>query len=113
MNTRAEFARVKKAGQSKAGRFVIVSTLADPALLALKTGFITTRRVGKAHERNKLRRRLRCLVQDHAPGFADSRRYLVTIARPGAAAASFAELQADWLRQTRRLGLKAVASGEI
>jgi hypothetical protein len=33
------------------------------------------------------------------------RRFLVTIARPGAAEATFAELEADWLRQARRLGL--------
>lgn len=105
MNTRAEFARVKTTGRSKAGRFLILSTLEDDALEKLRTGFITTRRVGKAHDRNLLRRRFRALVQAHAPAFAGLRRYLVTIARPGAAGATFAELEADWLRQARRLGL--------
>lgn len=102
---RADFQRVKSTGRSKAGRFVILSTLPDPALETLRVGFITTRRCGKAHERNLLRRRLRALVQTHAPGFDDPRRYLVTIARRGAAEAAFAELEADWLRQARRLGL--------
>ncbi len=102
---RADFARVKTTGQAKAGRFVILSTLADPSLETLRTGFITTRRSGKAHDRNLLRRRFRALVQAHAPGFAENRRFLVTIARPGASQASFAELEADWLRQARRLGL--------
>ena len=102
---RADFARIKKTGQAKAGRFVILSTLADPSLGGLRTGFITTKRCGKAHDRNLLRRRFRALVQAHAPGFAEPCRYLVTIARPGAAAATFDELQADWLRQARRLGL--------
>ena len=105
MKRRAEFARVKSTGRSKAGRFVILSTLEDAALDSLRTGFITTRRCGKAHERNLLRRRFRAMVQAHAPGFADQRRYLVTIARPGSAVADFAELEADWLRQARRLGL--------
>ena len=105
MNQRADFARVKKTGQAKAGRFVILSTLADPSLVSLRTGFITTRRSGKAHDRNLLRRRFRALVQAHAPDFPDLRRYLVTIARPGAAQATFAELEADWLRQARRLRL--------
>jgi len=105
MTNRADFARVKKTGQAKPGRFVILSTLADPALEALRTGFITTKRCGKAHDRNLLRRRFRSLVQAHAPGFADKSRFLVTIARPGAADATFAELEADWLRQARRLGL--------
>jgi ribonuclease P protein component len=105
MTSRAEFARVKNTGQAKAGRFVILSTLADPALQSLRTGFITTKRSGKAHDRNLLRRRFRALVQQHAPEFPDMRRYLVTIARPGAAQADFSDLEADWLRQARRLGL--------
>lgn len=71
----------------------------------MKTGFITTRRSGKAHERVLLRRRFRTLVQAHAPGFADRRRFLVTIARPGASLATFAELKTDWLKQAKRLGL--------
>lgn len=105
MNTRADFARVKKTGQAKAGRFVILSTLADADLAGLKTGFITTKRSGKAHDRNLLRRRFRSLVQAHAPEFSDRKRFLVTIARPGSAMATFAELEADWVRQAVRLGL--------
>ena len=102
---RADFSRVKNTGQAKAGRFVILSTLADPDLKALRVGLITTKRCGKAHDRNLLRRRFRALIQAHAPGFSQNQRYLVTIARPGAARATFTELEADWLRQARRLGL--------
>ncbi len=102
---RGDFVRVRQSGQAKTGRFVILSTLADPTLNTLRTGFITSRRAGKAHERNLLRRRFRALVQAHAPGFGDLKRFLVTIARPGAAKASFAELEADWLNQARRLKL--------
>lgn len=105
MNQRSDFERVKKTGQAKAGRFIILSTLPDPSLATIRTGFITTKRSGKAHDRNLLRRRFRSLVQSHAPSFTEIRRYLVTIARPGASQASFEELEADWLRQARRLGL--------
>jgi ribonuclease P protein component len=105
MTSRADFSRVKKSGQVKAGRFVILSTLADPSLASLRTGFITTKRSGKAHDRSLLRRRFRALVQANAPAFSELRRFLVTIARPGAAQATFTELEADWLRQARRLGL--------
>lgn len=102
----ADFARVKKTGQAKAGRFVILSTLADPALDGLRTGFITSKRSAKkAHDRVLVRRRLRALVQAYGESFTDPKRYLVTIARSGAAEATFAELEADWLRQARRLGL--------
>lgn len=105
MNTREEFARVKTTGHAKAGRFVVLSTLADPSLESLKTGFITTKRCGKAVDRNLLRRRFRSLVQEYAPQFESRQRYLVTIARPSASQASFDELKADWLKQANRLGL--------
>ena len=106
MNQRADFERVRKTGQAKAGRFVILSTLANPALDGIRTGFITSKRSAKkAHDRVLIRRRLRAIIQTHAPGFSDLSRYVVTIARAGAAEASFADLEADWLRQARRLGL--------
>jgi len=112
MTRREDFARVKTTGQAKAGRFVILSTLADSTLPGVRTGFITTRRAGKAHDRNLLRRRFRALVREHAPAFGDLRRYLVTIARPGAATASYAELEADWVKQARRLGLLTRPEGQ-
>ena len=103
---RADFARVKTTGQAKAGRFVILSTLEDPALEYLRTGFITTKRCGKAHDRNLLRRRFRALVQAHAAAnFRKSAAISSPSRAPGAAQATFAELEADWLRQARRLGL--------
>jgi len=105
MTHRADFARVKTTGHAKAGRFVILSTLPDPSLETIRTGFITTKRSGKAHERVLLRRRFRALVQEHAPNFSEIRRYLVTIARPGASKATYDELAADWFRQAKRLGL--------
>ncbi|GAA5482686.1 ribonuclease P protein component [Haloferula sargassicola] len=100
-----EFQRVKKDGRSKAGRFLIVSTLEDPALPHLMTGFITTRRVGKAHDRNRLRRQLRAIVSRHGEFLENPHRYLVTIPRHGAAECGFAALEKDWLKQARRLGL--------
>ena len=106
INQRAVFARVKKTGQSKAGRFVILSTLLDLELPTIRTGFITTKRSAKkAHDRVLLRRRLRALVQTYAPEFPEIRRYLITITRQGAATATFAELEADWVKQARRLSL--------
>jgi ribonuclease P protein component len=105
MRRRADFRRVREAGQSKAGRWLVLATLADPALPHLMSGIITNRRTGKAHVRSLLRRRIRSILQRHGELLADPRRFLVTILRPGAAAASFAELEADWLKQARRLGL--------
>lgn len=105
MTRRADFLRARKDGRAKAGRFVVVSTLADPALDHLKVAFITTRKVGKAHDRNLLRRRLREIVRRHGQRLIDPKRLLVTIPRPGSSVASFEDLEADWLRQVKRLGL--------
>lgn len=105
MNQRSQFHGVRANGRSKTGRFLILSTLEDDALPHLKLGLITTRKVGKAHDRNLLRRRLRAIVQRHGDQFTNPKRYLVTIPRRGAAEASFAELEKDWLKQARRLGL--------
>ncbi len=112
MSKRADFLRARKDGQAKAGRLVVVSTLADPALPSLLVGFITTRKVGKAHDRNLLRRRLRSIVQRHGHLLTEPKRLLVTIPRPGSATASFAELEADWLKQAKRLGLLGNSKGE-
>lgn len=105
MTRRTEFQRVRRDGRSKAGRFLILSTLEDPSLPHLKVGIITTRRVGKAHDRNRLRRRIRAIVRHHGESLAGGPRYLVTIPRPGSAGADFAALEKDWLKQARRLGL--------
>jgi ribonuclease P protein component len=105
MTHRDEFTRVRTTGQAKAGRFVVLSTLADSSLDGIRTGYITTKKAGKAHDRVRLRRIFRSMVRDHATEFVNLHRYLVTIARHNAATATFAELEADWLKQARRLGL--------
>ena len=105
MHRRADFARVRRDGRAKAGRHLLVSTLADPALDGLRVGIITTRRVGKAHDRNRLRRQVRAIIQRHGGRIGEPRRFVVTVLRAGAASADFAELERDWLAQAGRLGL--------
>lgn len=107
MARRSDFQRVRKNGRAKAGRFLVLSTLADPSLSQLMVGIITTRKVGKAHDRNRVRRRLRAIISRHASTLGDSQRFLVIIPRPGCTAATYAELEKDWLKQARRLALLA------
>ena len=102
---REDFLKIRKTGRSKAGRFLILSTLDDPSLDGPRVAFITTKRCGKAHERVHLRRLFREFVRAEVPRFENARRYLVTIALKDARYADFSELQADWQRQARRLGL--------
>lgn len=106
INQRETFERIRQTGHAKAGRFVILSTLEEASLPQLMSAFVTSKRAAKkAHDRVMIRRRLRAILQKHAPAFANPHRYLITIARNGAADASFAELEKDWLRTAKRLGL--------
>jgi ribonuclease P protein component len=67
-------------------------------------GFITPRYVGKAHQRNLVRRRLRAMVRADdaalAAGF-----HVVLVARRGIAGADFLTVRAEWRRLARKLGL--------
>ncbi len=106
MNQRAEFLRVRQEGQSRAGRFVIVATLAEEKLSHPKLAFVTSKRVSKkACERNRVRRLLREVIIKHGDDFQWPR-YIVTIARTSAVEATFEELEKDWLRLARKLDIK-------
>jgi len=104
MTERAEFARCREYGKSRPGRYLVLSVLHEAELDHFRTGFITTKKVGKAHQRNLLRRRFRAIIQKHGERI-DSHYYIVTIARWRAIEASFAELEADWLKQAKKLGV--------
>ena len=104
MTQRAEFARSREHGTSRPGRYLVLSVLHQADLDHFRTGFITTKKVGKAHQRNLLRRRFRAIIQDHGERI-DPHYYIVTIARWRAAEASYGELEKDWLKQAHKLGI--------
>jgi len=102
----AEFQAVRNQGQSKAGRFLVIGSLADPSLADdRKFGFITSKKCSKkAVARNLIRRRLRQIVRQHGD-FLLPNQMVVTIARWCAVEASYAELEKDWLKIVKRLGI--------
>jgi ribonuclease P protein component len=99
----SEFARVRKEGRSVQGRLLRLSVLPQPGQ-PTRFGFVTSRRVGGAVTRNRVRRRLReiCRLQRPVlpPGWM-----VVTVAKSAAADASFAELRDEWLLLARRLSI--------
>lgn len=104
MTEKGEFTRVRENGEARPGRYVVVSTLVDSRLEHFKLGLIATKKMGKAHERNAFRRKIRAIVQKHGEHLR-SDAYIVTIARWRAPEASFIELEKEWLRLANKLGI--------
>jgi ribonuclease P protein component len=102
----AEFKLVKQAGKSWTGRHLVLGVLAQADAPRARVGIVTTRKVGMAVVRNRIRRRIREVFRLHqfdlVPGV-----WLVTVARPSAANASFQELERDWLRLAERASILA------
>ena len=73
---------------------------------SFRAGIITSKRVGGAVVRNRIRRRLREIVRLHQ-GQLRQDLWLVTIARSGAARASHQELRDEWLRLAKRASILA------
>lgn len=101
MKTWGEFQAVKGARRSVGGKFVVVSSA---EIGERKFGLITSKRVGIAVVRNLMRRRLREIIRKQG-GFILPGHHVVTIARYTAPQATLAELEKDWLKQVKRLGL--------
>jgi ribonuclease P protein component len=102
-----EFAQLKQEGRSFPGRFVVLSVLTRPDDSSpARVGIITSRRMGNAVARNRVRRHLREIFRASRPQLRPGL-WLVLIARAPAARAAHAELQAEWDRLARRSGICA------
>ena len=59
----AEFARVKSEGTAHRGRASLLGVLAKEEEKLFRAGFVTSKRIGGAVVRNRVRRRLRDIVR--------------------------------------------------
>ncbi|MDQ2824796.1 MAG: ribonuclease P protein component [Verrucomicrobiota bacterium] len=100
----AEFERVRKEGRIIRGSFVSIGVLSGAE--TIRAGFITSRRVGGAVLRNRVRRRLREIVRHHQDEIVDGT-WIVTIASSRAAGARYAAIEAEWLRLAKRASILA------
>ena len=105
LSSPSEFRRVKDRGRSYPGRFIVLGVLReiDPGV-PTRIGLVTSRRVGGAVVRNRVRRRLREAIRVTRPRLRDGA-WLVVVARHLAAKATAAELQAEWLRLAERASM--------
>jgi len=111
MRRSGEFAETIRSGTRSAGRYLVVHvfrapdpTPADKA----RVGFVVSRAVGGAVQRNRVRRRLRAVMAPISTGLPDDARVVVR-ARPPAARATFQELQQDVHSQMARAMRRAGA----
>jgi ribonuclease P protein component len=102
----SEFERVKQSGRTERGSLIILGLLAVEGGGKFRAGFVTTRRLGNAVTRNRVRRRLRELVRKHQHDLREDF-WIVLIARPAAARASYCALEDEWLRLAKRASILA------
>ncbi len=82
----------------------MLSVLRVPETARFQFGLITTKKLGIAVIRNRIRRRLREIVREHQTQLLDGL-HLVIIARWRAADADLDELRKDFLRTAERAGI--------
>ena len=99
-----DFTRVRTKGRTVRGTLLTIGVLLVSNETNFRVGLITSKRIGGAVVRNRVRRRLREIVRRHQHAVANGL-WLVIIARPAAAAATFAALEAEYLRVMSRAGI--------
>jgi ribonuclease P protein component len=101
-----EFDRVRKEGRVTRGQFLSLGVLSGDAVERVRAGFITSRKLGGAVARNRIRRRLREIFRRHQHDIIGDA-WIVTIASPRAVRASYHALEDEWLRLAKRASILA------
>jgi len=100
----AEYERVKRDGLAQRGKCLVLSVVSVKNSGPCRVGFVTSRRLGGAVVRNRVRRRLREIVRQHQDDLrGDS--WIVLIARRDAANAEYHALEHEWLRLAKRASI--------
>jgi ribonuclease P protein component len=109
LKRRAEFLRVRKGARWATSAFVLEAKArsggeADPdAEGGARFGFTVTRQVGKAVERNRIRRRLKAAVRELGADLARGGFDYVLIARRPALTSTFGALRSDLVKAFERV----------
>jgi ribonuclease P protein component len=101
-----EFTSVKFQGKTYRGPFLVLGVFVQKEEKAFRAGFITTKRLGGAVVRNRVRRRLRDIVRREQARLRAGL-WIVLVARSAAARASHQELKDEWLRLAERASILA------
>jgi ribonuclease P protein component len=101
-----EFKRVREEGAVTRGDLLSLGVLLTAAGERNRSGFVTSRRIGGAVVRNRVRRRLREIVRRHQHKIIAGA-WIVIVARPRAASATYRALEHEWLRLASRASILA------
>jgi ribonuclease P protein component len=109
-----DFRSVREKGSAVTGKWLVLGVFhqeapSSPNSLTQtskgpKLGIITSRRVGGAVVRNRVRRKLRHIQQSYYPKLSKSA-WCVTVARYSASKATFDQLRAEWARLAAKAGI--------
>ncbi len=97
---------MREEGKAERGSLLVLGILNTKDNASFRAGLVTSKRLGGAVVRNRVRRRLREIVRRHQheirPGI-----WLVVIARAAATRATYAALEDEYLRLARRASILA------
>jgi ribonuclease P protein component len=103
----AEFERVRKEGRVWRGSSIKMVVAPAPSdTESMRGAIITSRKVGGAVRRNRVRRRLREILRCHQHEIRDGI-WVLVIASPQTAGVTYRRLEDEWLRLARRASILA------
>ncbi|HET9418340.1 MAG TPA: ribonuclease P protein component [Chthoniobacterales bacterium] len=100
----SEFRQVRQRGRIARGNLFTLGLLQNESAAPVRAGIITSRKLGRAVVRNRVRRRLREIIRRHQYEVAAGT-WMVIIARPSAARVSYQRLEEEWLRLAKRASI--------
>src|SRR6059058_2678539 len=100
----SEYKRVKRDGLARRGKLLMLNVVPVENSGPCRVGFVTSRRVGDAVVRNRVRRRMREIVRHHQHDLREDF-WVVLVARRDAADAPYGALEHEWLRLARRASI--------
>jgi ribonuclease P protein component len=106
LKRRSEYLRVRKGARCATAAFVLEAKARDGSTRPVegpRFGYTVTRQIGKAVERNRIRRRLKAAVRDAAANHANGEFDYVLIARRAALTSQFAALVGELARAFARV----------
>ncbi|MCS7009337.1 MAG: ribonuclease P protein component [Chthoniobacterales bacterium] len=101
------FREVRARGRSKSGKLFRLSVCEGLETEPTAVGFVVPKKLGSAPERNRLRRRLREIHRLSQHKILGGK-WVVVLAYPEAVRATYWELEKEWLRLGKCLGIFAL-----